>query len=168
MDMWVGAGELGSEIGESVGAAWDERLGVKVNLIKTDYSTYRPGLVARTTNTPFTGCGDENKANFPYDWAHGFAMSSISAGGDGVGMEIPFASEIYSIMAGEPHKAKREALSAAFFANNRAEALCVGIFERPLWPMFDPDAFVGGDWDMRPMANSDLNAINNIRTARLK
>ena len=54
MDLWVGTGELGAEIGESVGAAWQENLGVKVNLIKTAYSTYRPGLVARTNKTP--GC----------------------------------------------------------------------------------------------------------------
>ncbi len=168
MDLWVGTGELGAEIGESVGAAWQQHLGVKVNLIKTAYSVYRPGLVARTTNTPFTGCGDENKSNFPYDWAHGFVMSSISAGGYGVGMEIPWASESYTKMAGEPDKAKREAMSASFFESNAREALCVGIFERPLWPAIDPDAFVGGTWDMRPMANGNLFAINNIRTVKLK
>ena len=55
MDLWVGTGELGSEIGESVGAGWQQNLGVKVNLIKTAYSVYRPGLVSRSTNTPFYG-----------------------------------------------------------------------------------------------------------------
>jgi hypothetical protein len=168
MDLWVGTSELYSEVGESVGAAWQQNLGVKVNLIKTAYSTYRPGLVARTTNTPFMGCGDENKSNFPYDWAHGFVMSSISAGGYGVGMEVPFASEAYLSMAGEPDKAKREELSAAFFQGNRDEAVCVGVFERPLWPVFDPDALEGGDWDMRPQANGNLGTINNIRSINLK
>ncbi|MCH7800248.1 MAG: hypothetical protein IIC24_01770, partial [Chloroflexi bacterium] len=168
MDLWVGTGELGSEIGESVGAGWQQNLGVKVNLIKTAYSVYRPGLVSRSTNTPFYGCGDENKSNFPYDWAHGFVMSSISAGGYGVGMEIPWASETYTKMAGEPDKANREALSSAFYANNAEWALCIGIFERPIWPIFAPDTMVGGDWDMRPMANGNLFTINNIRSVKLK
>ena len=166
MDLWVGTGELGAEIGESVGADWEEHLGVKVNLIKTAYSTYRPGLVSRTNKTPGVNiCGDENKSNFPYDWAHGFVVSSFSAGGYGVGQEIPYATETYSTMAGEPDKAVREELAASFYTNNRKWANCVGLFEEPLWPVFDPNAVA--EWDMRPMANGNLGTINNIRTIKL-
>ncbi len=166
MDMWIGTGELNSDVGEAVGAGWQQNLGVKVNLIKTEYGTFRPGLVARTNKTPFTGCGDENKANFPYDWAHGFVMSSISAGGYGVAMEVPFAAQSYLSMAGEPDKAKREELAAAFYDNNRHWALCVGVFEIPIWPAYNPDAIEG--WDQRPIANGNLAGINNIRTIKLK
>ncbi len=166
MDMWIGTGELNSDVGEAVGAGWQQNLGVKVNLIKTEYGTFRPGLVARTNKTPFTGCGDENKANFPYDWAHGFVMSSISAGGYGVAMEVPFAAQSYLSMAGEPDKAKREELAAAFYDSNRHWALCVGVFEIPIWPAYNPDAIEG--WDQRPIANGNLAGINNIRTIKLK
>jgi len=167
MDMWVGTGELGAEIGESIGAAWSEQLGIKVNLIKTAYSTYRPGLVARTTNTPGVFiCGDENHSNFPYDWAHGFVVSSFSAGGYGVGQEIPYATATYSAMAGEPDKAKREELSANFYEQNRKWANCVGIFEEPLWPIFNP-ALVAA-WDQRPIANGNLHGINEVRSIELK
>jgi ABC-type transport system substrate-binding protein len=167
MDVWVGTGELGAEIGESIGAAWDEQLGVKVNLIKTAYSTYRPGLVARSTNTPGVFiCGDENHSNFPYDWAHGFVVSSFSAGGYGVGQEIPYATATYSAMAGEPDKAKREALSANFYEQNRKWANCVGIFEEPLWPMFNPNKIAA--WDQRPIANGNLYGINELRSVKLK
>ncbi len=166
MDLWVGTGELQGQMGEVMGATWQQDLNVKVNLIKTVYSTYRPGLVARTTSTPFIGCADENKSNFPYDWAHGFVMSSISAGGYGVGMEVPFASEAYLSMAAEPDKAKREALSAAFYQGNRDEALCVGIFERPLWPVYNPNLI--DQWNQLPNANGNLYGINNIRSVQLK
>ena len=167
MDLWVGTGELGAEIGESVGADWEEHLGVKVNLIKTAYSTYRPGLVSRTNKTPGVNiCGDENKSNFPYDWAHGFVVSSFSAGGYGVGQEIPYATATYSTMAGEPDKAVREELAADFYTNNRKWANCVGLFEEPLWPVFDPSTVT--EWDMRPMANGNLGTINNIRTVQLQ
>jgi ABC-type transport system substrate-binding protein len=167
MDLWVGTSELGAEIGESVGAGWEQNLGVKVNLIKTAYSTYRPGLVSRTNKTVGVNiCGDENKSNFPYDWAHGFVVSSFSAGGYGVGQEIPYATEIYSTMAGEPDKAKREELAARFYSENRRFANCTGLFEEPIWPVYNPNSIDA--WDMRPMANGNLGTINNIRTIKLK
>ena len=165
MDMWIGTGELNSDVGEAVGSAWQDNLGVKVNFVKTEYGTFRPGLVARTNRTPFTGCGDENHSNFPFDWAHGFVMSSISAGGYGVGMEIPWAAETYLKMAGEPDKAKREALATDFYANNRREALCVGVFEFPIWPAYDPNDI--SVWDQRPTALGNMGGINNIRTVQL-
>ena len=166
MDMWVGTGELGAEIGESVGAAWQEKLGIKVNLIKTAYSTYRPGLVARTNKTPGVFiCGDENHSNFPYDWAHGFVVSSFSAGGYGVGQEIPYATKSYSLMSGEPDLAKREELAAEFYTQNRKWANCIGIFEEPLWPFSGPDV---ESWDQRPIANGNIGGVNNIRTVKLK
>ena len=165
MDMWIGTGELNAHVGEAVGAGWQENLDVKVNLIKTEYGTFRPGLVARTNKTPFTGCGDENHSNFPYDWAHGFVKSSISAGGYGVGMEIPWAAETYLQMAGEADKAKREELAGAFYDNNREWALCVGVFEFPLWPAYNVEQVT--QWDQRPMANGNMAGINNVRTIKL-
>lgn len=166
MDLWIGTSELNSDVGEAVGAAWDQNLGVKVNFVKTEYGTFRPGLVARTNKTPFTGCGDENHSNFPFDWAHGFVMSSISAGGYGVGMEIPWAAQTYLQMAGEPDKAAREALATDFYSNNRREALCVGVFEYPIWPAYDPEDIEV--WDQRPTALGNMGGINNIRTVKLK
>ena len=166
MDLLVGTSELGSQVGESVGSDWEQNLGVRVNLIKDAYSTRLSGLVDRSTHTPFTGCGDENKSNYPYDWAHGFVMSSISAGGYGVGVEVPFASETYLVMSASPDKAAREALSAGFYEQNRKWALCVGIMERPIWSMFNPDRVV--EWDQRPTANDNVGAINNPRSIKLK
>ncbi|MCH7624941.1 MAG: ABC transporter substrate-binding protein [Chloroflexi bacterium] len=154
------------ETGESIAATWLSELNIKVNLIKAAYSTYRPGLVARTTNTPaFSVCGDENKSNFPYDWAHGFVVSSISAGGYGVGQEIPYAAKSYLAMAGEPDKAVREDLAAEFYTNNRKFANCVGIFERPLWVLYNDEI---AEWDMRPNANGNQAAMNNYRSIKLK
>ena len=166
MDMWTGPGELPANVGEAVGAGWLQGLGVKVNLIKTEYGSFRPGLVARTNKTPFIGCGDENHSNFRFDWAHGFVMSSISGGGYGVGMEVPWAAETHLQMAGEPDKAKRERLAANFFSLNREWAMCVGLFEYPIWPVFNPDMIEA--WNQRPTALTNLGGINNIRTIKLR
>ncbi len=167
MDLWVGTSELGAAIGEAIAAGWQDGLNINANLIKTGYSTYRPGLVARTNKTPGVNiCGDENKSNFPFDWAHGFVLSSASAGGYGVGQEIPYASQSYFAMVGEFDKATREALADNFYTQNRFFANCVGIFEEPLWPMYNTDLI--DQWDMRPTANGNLGTINNVRTIKLK
>ena len=166
IDMWIGTDELSDAVGEVVGGSWKENLGVSLNLIKTEYHTFRPGLIARSNKIPFIGCGDENHSNFPFDWAHGFVMSSISAGGYGVAMEIPWAAESYLQMAGEPDKAKREELARAFYTNNREWAMCVGLFEYPIWPVFNPDKIEA--WDQRPTALTNLGGINNIRTIKLR
>ena len=107
-----------------------------------------------------------NHSNFPFDWAHGSVMSSISAGGYGVGMEVPWAAETYLQMAGEPDKAQRESLAANFFSLNREWAMCVGLFEYPIWPVFNPDKIEA--WDQRPTALTNLGGINNIRTIKLR
>ncbi len=167
MSLWVGADETGAEIGEAIKETWAEELGVVVKLISSPYSTYRPGLVSRTISIPgISICGDENKSNFPYDWAHGFAVSSFSAGGYGVGQEVPYAAEAYAAMAGEPDKASREELAARFYSENRKWANCVGLFEEPVWPAYNPDLIA--EWDMRPTANQNLGTINNVRTIKLR
>ena len=166
MALWVG-GELDAAVGAKIGADWKERLGVDVSLIRTSYLEYRPGLVARTNKMAGLGiCGDENKSNFPYHWARGFVVSSFSAGGYGVGQEIPYATEVYSQMAGEPDKARREELAARFYTENRKWANCVGLYEQPIWPVYDPSRIA--KWDMRPMANGNLGTINNVRSIELK
>ena len=69
-------------------------------------------------------------------------------------------------MAGEPDVAKREELAANFYEQNRFFANCIGIFEEPLWPMYNTDLI--GVWDMRPMANGNIGTVNNVRTITLK
>ena len=93
-------------------------------------------------------------------------VSSFSAGGYGVGQEIPYATESYSSMAGEPDKAKREEIASGFYSANRKWANCTGLFEEPIWPVYNPSSI--DEWDMRPMANGNLGTINNIRTIKMK
>lgn len=167
MDFHVRDQPIFHETGEAIAATWLAELGVDANLIKAAYSTYRPGLVDRSTSTPaYAVCGDENKANFPYDWAHGFVVSSMSEGGYGVGQELPYASTSYIGMAGEPDKAAREVFAADFYANNKKFANCVGIFERPLWAVYDDNEIV--EWDVRPNANGNLAVLNNFRSVKVR
>ena len=167
LDVWTGPSGTSSEVGESLGRVWKENLGISVNLIDTNYEVYRPGLIARTNKLPgINTCREENHSNFPYDWAHGFDMSSFSNGRYGAGQEIPYATKAFKLMSGELDIEVRKRLAAEFFTNNRVWANCVGIFEEQLWPFYDPENVV--DWDQRPTAIENLAGINNIRTVKLK
>ena len=166
IDLWIGATTLGSELGEALGIAWQDNLGVTPSLIRTAYSTYRPGLVVRTATTPGSSiCGVEERSNFPYDWARGFAMSSLSSGSFGIGQELPYATETYLAMSAETNKSKRQEFASEFFEQNRFWANCVGVFEHPIRPIFNPNRIAY--WDQRPNANSNLGSINNVRSIRL-
>jgi hypothetical protein len=67
-------------------------------------------------------------------------------------------------MAVKPDKAKREELAAEFFNNHRKFPNCVGIFERPVWVMYDSDEVI--EWDMRPNANGNQSDMNNYRSIK--
>ena len=167
LDIWTGPSGIGSEVGESLGRVWQENLGISVNLVDTNYEVYRPGLIARTSKLPgINTCREENHSNFPYDWAHGFDMSSFSTRRYGAGQEIPYATKTFKRMSGELDIDVRKRLAAEFFTNNRVWANCFGIFEEQLWPFYDPENVV--DWDQRPTAIQNLGGINNIRTVELK
>ncbi|HAT22103.1 MAG TPA: hypothetical protein DCS57_04725 [Dehalococcoidia bacterium] len=83
-----------------------------------------------------------------------------------MGQELPYATKSYSLMSAEPDKAVREELAAEFYTNNRKWANCIGFFEEPLWPYWDPNQIES--WDMRPQANGNIGTINNINLAVMK
>ena len=55
-NVWTGPPGLTQELMTAIGGIWAAELGVNVTLNNSVYSTYRPGLVARTTSEPFVGC----------------------------------------------------------------------------------------------------------------
>jgi len=56
-NVWTGPPGLIQELMTAIGGIWAVELGIEVTLNNAVYSTYRPGLVARTTSEPFMGCG---------------------------------------------------------------------------------------------------------------
>ena len=167
LDLWTGPSGISSELGEWLGRAWHKNLGINVNLIDTAYEVYRPGLVARTSKLPgINACREENHSNLPYDWAHGFDVSSFSNGRYGAGQEVPYATKTFELMLGELDIGVRKGLASEFFRENRVWANCIGIVEEQLWPFSDPKTVVG--WDQRPTAVQNLAGINNVRTVALK
>jgi ABC-type transport system substrate-binding protein len=166
MEVWVGPPGTTSELMTAMAGTWLAELNIKVTLDQNVYSTYRPGLVHRTTSKPFMGCGDDEKYNFPYDWARGFVMSSFSDGGYGVGMEIPWAAENYRKVAGEPDRQKRIDMNLAFTQKGIDEALCIGVASEPVGFMYNPNVIAS--WELLPMGNGNVSGMHNLETIVLK
>ena len=165
-NVWTGPPGLTQELMTAIGGIWAEELGVNVTLNNAVYSTYRPGLVARTTSEPFLGCGDDANTSMPYDWARGFVMSSWSDGGYGVGMEIPFAAKNYAEVALMTDKAERSAANEAFSEKGIETALCIGLVHEPVGTVQNPDLVAA--YEKLPQANGNLQQFVNLESLVLK
>jgi ABC-type transport system substrate-binding protein len=165
-NVWTGPPGLPAELMTAIGGIWAVELGVDVTLNNSVYSTYRPGLVARTTSEPFVGCGDDSNTSMPYDWARGFVMSSWSDGGYGVGMEIPFAAENYAKVALMTDKAERNAANEAFSVLGINNALCIGLVHEPVGTLQNPDLVAA--YEKLPQANGNLQQFVNLESLKLK
>ena len=165
-NVWTGPPGLTQELMTAIGGIWSVELGVDVTLNNSVYSTYRPGLVARTTSEPFVGCGDDSNTSMPYDWARGFVMSSWSDGGYGVGMEIPFAADNYAKVALMTDKAERNAANEAFSEKGIESALCIGLVHEPVGTLQNPDLVAA--YEKLPQANGNLQQFVNLESLKLK
>lgn len=166
MDFWVGPTGLAVELMEVIAGTWQAELGVKTNLIKTVYEVFRPGLVSRTTDIPFMGCGDGNSLNNPVDAARGFTMSSWSDGGYGVGMELPFAADNYKTTAQDPDAQKRIQANIAFIQKSIDWGQCVGVVGAPGYSLYNTKVIA--EWKPMPVSNGGLNNFNNFESIVLK
>jgi len=165
-NVWTGPPGLTQELMTAIGGIWAAELGVEVTLNNSVYSTYRPGLVARTTSEPFVGCGDDANTSMPYDWARGFVMSSWSDGGYGVGMEIPFAAKNYAEVALMTDKDERNAANEAFAEKGIESALCIGLVHEPVGTLQNPDLVAA--YEKLPQANGNLQQFVNLESLKLK
>jgi ABC-type transport system substrate-binding protein len=166
MDFWVGPTGLAVELMEAVAGTWQAELGVKTNLQKVVYETFRPELVNRTVSIPFMGCGDGNSLNNPIDAARGFTMSSWSAGGYGVGMELPQAAENYRITAQNPDAQKRINANIAFTEWSLNWGFCIGVVSAPGYSLYNTKVIA--DWKPLPVSNGGFNNFNNLESIVLK
>jgi hypothetical protein len=165
-NVWTGLPGTGTEIMTAIGGLWASEIGVNVTLNNSVYSTYRPGLVARSTSEPFFGCGDDNNTAFPFDWARGYVMSSWSDLGYGVGMEVPYAAKNYAEVALETDAAKRSDMNEQLAINSISDALCIATVHDPLGTVQNPNLIAS--YDKPPQAEGTLGQMGNLESLVLK
>ena len=144
----------GQEIADAVSGFWDE-IGVVTQVQKFAYSVYRPTIVARATTLPWVTPGDDGKSTWPWDWPKAQDHTSLTRGGYGIGVEIPFMAEKWLEIAGEPDIAKRIALNNLVMDYMFEMAIDVGVVALPSPITYNPNSIA--DWPMDPGLFASIN-----------
>ena len=128
-------------------AGFINQLGIETNIVKVAYSIVRPSLVARSTTTPATQWCRSDLWK-PYDWVTGEEETSLTRGGFGCHMEIPFILETVKKVAAEPDPIKRTEYNVAMAQYLYDQALKIGIIALPFVSAYNPNSIA--EWPMRP------------------
>ena len=128
-------------------AGFINQLGIETNIIRVAYSIVRPSLVARSTTTPATQWCRSDLWK-PYDWVTGEEETSLTRGGFGCHMEIPFILDTVQKVAAETDPAVRTQYNLALADYFRHEHLKIGIIALPFVSVYNPKSIA--DWPMRP------------------
>ena len=102
------------EIAEAVASMWEIELNVATVLDFRPYAEFRPGLVARTTTTPWVSPG---RSGFPIHWPKGRRGSAITDGRWGPGFEDPTHTNNYFKMLSQIDSAMRTETAEDYFAH---------------------------------------------------
>ena len=165
MTLWVGPSGIVPELGDAIAGLWQSELNVTVNLERSVYTTFRPGLVQRSTSTPWITTGDEGRSGFPVHWPKGLQGSALTTGGWGLGFQDAKYTEFFLKMANEPDVEKRLTIADEYFDYVHNQMLQPGIVEEPYHPMYNPNEVQ--EWVLNPNMNSNLSGINNLESVVL-
>jgi hypothetical protein len=104
--------------------------------------------VARATTLPWITSGDDGKTTWPWDWPKGQDHTSLTRGGYGIGVELPFMATTWLEVAAEPDKAKRIELNNALADHLFDEAIDFGVVNVPSFVTYNTNSIAS--WDMDP------------------
>jgi ABC-type transport system substrate-binding protein len=158
----LGGGEgPAGEIGDAIAGFWD-KTGLKTKVLKYAYAVYRPGLVGRTSVTPFLTSCDDGKESYPWDWPKGLVMTTLTRGGFACGNESPEILNWYLQSSKEPDREKRIQISNQYLAYMHHWALAPGYVSVPQAYFANPNSIK--TWPQH-LGNS-FNSPENIVPAR--
>jgi hypothetical protein len=135
-----------------------------VQVLHNAYAVFRTTAVQRSNTTPVIMTCRQNNGGAPWDWPRLEEYTSLTRGGFGCHMEIPFVLDIYRQVSKEPDPKKRIELNntlADFWFDQMLEP---GIVSVPDAIAFNPKAIK--TWDMRPGIFFNVNSPENIVLAR--
>ncbi|MFH1141184.1 MAG: ABC transporter substrate-binding protein [Chloroflexota bacterium] len=137
------------EIADAVAGYW-QALGSKMDIqvLKYDYTIFRPTVVGRTVTTPWLTECDEGKSIWPFDWPKAAVMSSLTRGGFGCGLEIPFMADTFKKVAAEADYNKRIEMNKTVAQYLYDQQLAVGVVGLPQLMVINPKGIK--EWKMRP------------------
>lgn len=155
--------QLFYDVSEILAGEW-RKIGVDVQVLHYAYAVFRPTAVQRSNTTPIVMTCRENNGGAPWDWPRLSEYTSLTRGGFGCSMEVPFFLETYRKIAKEPDTVKRLTLNNALAQYMWEQALEIGVVTVPDAIAYNTKAIKS--WDMRPGIFLVVNSPENIVLAR--
>lgn len=151
------------ETANAVAGFWRE-IGINVTVDSYPYQVWRPTLVNRTAKNPWISPCESGRLPRPWDWPVGTDMTTISRGGFGCGMEIPFLAQKFLEGSKEADPAKRGAINNEVADYLHNWMLLPGVMTVPSFFMYNPRSIAS--WEPRPSLLTTFTAPENIVPAR--
>jgi ABC-type transport system substrate-binding protein len=158
-----GGGQFPGEIGDAISGMW-QAIGVKTTVLKYNYPIFRPTVVQRSNTIPWLTSCDEGKASWPFDWPHGFVMTTRTRGGFSCGLEDQWIANYLDIATKEPDMAKRTELAVQWADHMRYWMLAPGVVTVPEGLIYNPTAI--NAWTPRPSGFAGYNSWWDIVPAK--
>ncbi|MFW6195292.1 MAG: ABC transporter substrate-binding protein [Chloroflexota bacterium] len=147
------------ELQDAISGFWTD-IGIDTELIKVDYSVFRPGVVGRTNTVPWVTACDEGNSTIPWDWPKGLVMTSMTRGGFSCGFESPFIAEKWQEAAAEPDVQARNEINDEVVQYLHDWALNPGVVQVPNFATYNPNSIE--EWPMNPAIFTGVNDFESI------
>ncbi len=155
--------QLFFEISEIVAGEW-RKIGIDVQVLHYAYAVFRPTAVQRSNTTPVVMTCRQNNGGAPWDWPRLEEYTSLTRGGFGCHMEVPFVLDTYRQVSKEPDPKKRIELNNKLADYWFDQMLEIGVVSVPDAIAFNPKSIKA--WEMRPAIFFNVNSPENIVLAR--
>ena len=164
-DYWAGPSGVVVEMAEAMAATWLSELNIKVEIDRQIYSTWRPGLIARSVNGMH---GSFNPRTAPPTWASEWTWSAVaSPAGYNSGNELPKASETVLAKEATTNQEELEQLTLDWVDYIFEERFGFTVGTMPNNTIYNPEVITS--WEMRPMTNfrvGGMKSLENIKLAK--
>jgi len=107
---------------------------------KMDLSVVESAIMPSLATMPYCGDGDEGATTIPFDWPHGITETSLTRGGVGSGIEIPFIAEMFLRVMRETDIDKRIQMNEELIDYLMHWQLITGTVQIPYLFVYNPKA----------------------------
>ena len=134
-----------AELVDAIAGFWD-KIGVKTTSSRVAYAVFRPTVVDRSNKDIYIQSCRHNRG-LPWDWPRGAQNTTMTRGGFGCGVEIPFIVETFAAVNAEPDLQKRIELNNGLADNMLYWMPSSGIVAIPNNVVYNPRSIAS--WEQR-------------------
>ncbi len=162
-DYWAGPSGVVVEMAEAMAATWLAELNITLEVDRQIYSTWRPGLIARSVNGMH---GSFNPGTAPPTWPNEWTWSAVaSPAGYNSGNELPQASATVIAKEKTTNQEELEQLTLDWVDFIFDERFGFTVGTMPNNTIYNAQEI--SSWEMRPMTNFRVGGMKSLENIKL-